>query len=149
MSNIEPFEFQVLNRHYNIKFVYGVVAVEGDSGLGKSLFAKDLSMADVPQPYEVTLISIYNNSKSAIARILSSDVEWFKNKIMVVDDVEMIDTELLKEAVYKTVYTDTQWVLIGHGGFVGLRTMGAYRKLEIEQRDGKFYIKLVLNDITK
>jgi hypothetical protein len=149
VSDIKPFKFQVYNRYYDIDFVYGVIALRDVSGKGKTLFVSDLSIAEVPKPYEVQVISPLNLKKSAIERLLNSDTEWFENKIMVVDDTEMMDTELLRKAVYKTVYTNTQWVLVGHGCFVGLRSIGAYRQLQVDQRGDRFYIKLVINDALK
>jgi hypothetical protein len=142
MSDIKTFRFQ----RYN----YGVIALEDESGIGKSLFAKDLAFTDeIPAPYEVYLLSVYNNRKSDIETKLKSSKQWFKNKIIVIDDTEMMDKMLLSTAINKTIDINTQWVLIGHGGFVGLRYVSAFRKLDIKQQGDEFYIKLVMDDVAK
>lgn len=151
LSEVKRFKFKRGNRYYDIDLVYGVIAIEGNSGVGKSLFAKDLFQAvdRIPKPFTVYIISPYSMGKDGIERILSSDAEWFKDKIMVIDDTEMMDIELLSNAIFITAELNTQWVLLGHGCFVGLRTVGAYRQLQIDEKDGKLHIKIELNDILK
>ena len=146
-SQVEPFSFKMNNREYHIDFVNKVLGIDDESGAGKTMFIKDILTKqdlvirglDNKTIYTISAFSANTQKDTIYNYILNADL---RNKIVIIDDVEYIDDDLLLQGIKRSAKLNTQWVLLGHGNFVGIAAVDAIRYIKITKTKGSRNMKI-------
>lgn len=140
-THIKPFKFRVCNRCYSIDFVYRVLGICDESGTGKSLFAEDiinkqnLDIWDInnKELFDVLVFNAHNQAKVLYDYILYNDLN---NKLIIIDNIEYANPKIILEGIKRTNKLNTQWLMLGHGNFVGLCYIDALRAVKSIKNKG-------------
>jgi hypothetical protein len=135
-THIKPFTFTVNTRRYEIDFVYRILCIDDESGAGKSLFVKDivnkqnlsLNSLDGTETFDIVNFSGHTQAKLIYDYISHNNLD---NKLIIVDDTEYLDAKGLLNGISRTSDGNTQWLLLGHGNFVGIEAVDAIRHIDI------------------
>ena len=146
-SQVKPFSFKMNNREYHINFVYKVLGIDDESGSGKTRFVKDIvnkqnlviGGVDNKTVYSISAFSANTQKDTIYDYILHADL---KNEIILIDDVDYIDADLLLKGIKRSIKLNTQWVLLGHGNFVGIAAVDAIRTIKTTKSKGSRNMKI-------
>ena len=147
-THIEPFRFNINKRYYNIDLVYRVLAIDDESGAGKTLFIRDLLDSrtqdikdkDTQEKFMIAYFNGHTQSEVLYKYVKNTDLT---NTFVIIDDIEYIDPDELLKGILKTKNNNTQWLLLGHGNFVGISSMDAIRRMHVKTTGQKKEISFI------